>query len=61
MLKRRVILLGLILFAAALVTTVPHASGQWNVLQQMDMEDVRDYNGVAFISPKVGWVVHIQC
>ena len=60
MLKKRVVLLGLILFATVLVTIVPHASGQWNILQQMDMEDVRDYNGVAFISPDEGWVVGIS-
>jgi photosystem II stability/assembly factor-like uncharacterized protein len=60
MLKKRVVLLGLILLATVLVTIVPHASGQWNILQQMDMEDVRDYNGVAFISPDEGWVVGIS-
>ncbi len=60
MLKKRVVLLGAILLAALLVTTVPHADGQWNVLQQMDMEDVRDYNGVAFISRDEGWVVGIS-
>ena len=40
MLKERAVLLGAILLAAVLVTSVPHASGQWSVLQQMDMEDV---------------------
>ena len=58
MLKKRVVLLGVI--AVVLVTTVLHADGQWNILQQMDQEDIRDYNGVAFISPKEGWVVGVS-
>ena len=60
MLTKRVILSGVIVLAVILVTTILHAGGNWNVLQQMDLEDVRDYNGVAFISAKEGWVVGVS-
>ena len=60
MLKKKVFLLGMIVLVVVLVTTLLHAGGQWNVLQQMDQEDVRDYNGVAFISSTEGWVAGVS-
>ena len=60
MLTKRVVLLGAIALAAILVTTILHAGGNWDVLQQIDQEDIRDYNGITFISPKEGWVAGVS-
>ena len=60
MFRKKVFLLGMIVLAVVLVTTLLHAGGQWNVLQQMDQEDVRDYNGVAFINSTEGWVAGVS-
>ncbi len=60
MLKKSVVVLGLVVLTVVLLTTLIHAAGQWNILQQMDPEDVRDYNGVAFISPNEGWVAGVS-
>ena len=60
MLTRRVVLLSVIVLAAVLATTLPQAEGQWNILQQRDNEDVRNYNGIAFVSPKEGWVAGVS-
>ena len=57
---KRVVLLGVIALAVILATTILHAGGQWNILQQMDEEDIRDYNGIAFISTKEGWVAGVS-
>ena len=60
MLTKRVVLLSIIVLAAVLVTTVLQAGAQWNILQQRDNEDVRNYNGIAFVSPKEGWVAGVS-
>jgi photosystem II stability/assembly factor-like uncharacterized protein len=57
---KRVVLLGVIALVVILATTILHAGGQWNILQQMDEEDIRDYNGIAFISAKEGWVAGVS-
>ena len=57
---KRVVLLGVVVLAVISVTTILHAGGQWNILQQMDEEDIRDYNGIAFISAKEGWVAGVS-
>ncbi len=60
MLKKNVVLLGIVVLAVVLITTLLYAGGQWSVLQQMDLEDIRDYNGVAFISSNEGWAAGVS-
>ena len=38
MLKKRVVLLGAILLAVVLATTLLHAGGKWNVVKDLDMD-----------------------
>ena len=60
MCKKRLVLLGVIVSTVVCATSVLYAGGKWNILQQMDLEDVRDYNGVAFVSSKEGWVAGVS-
>ena len=54
MLRKRVVLLGVILLAIMLVTTVLHAGGQWNIIKNLDMDWT--FSAVAFIDSYEGWV-----
>lgn len=58
--KKKLFLLGVIVLAAVCVTSMLYADGKWNILQTQDMEDIRDYNAIAFVSPKEGWVAGIS-
>ena len=54
MLKKRVVLLGAILLAFALATTLLHASGKWNIIKGLDIDWT--FSAVAFLDSREGWV-----
>ena len=54
MLKKRVVLLGAILLAVVLETTLLHAGGKWNVVKDLDMDWT--FSAAAFLDSQEGWV-----
>ncbi len=54
MLKKRVVLLGAILLAVVLATTLLHAGGKWNVVKDLDMDWT--FSAAAFLDSQEGWV-----
>ena len=54
MLKKRVVLLGAILLAVVLATTLLHAGGKWNVVKDLDMDWT--FSAAAFLDSQEGWI-----